>query len=161
VATPPPKPVEALAVPVGLEAQPTVFIHAGIEDTQQVKLLSDTLAKFNCWVTIPLTEGEPDKIREDLEANLTDCDGLIVFYGQISPDWVRAQFRSLPRILPKRQQFNPPRPLKALALCSGDPVTHPNPGVNVPGMQWLDLSQDLDRVLLGQWVENLRKAGTK
>jgi len=158
---PPPRPVDEPPVVNGFEVPPTVFIHAGVEDIEQAELLSCKLSELNCWVTTPLTRGEPDKIREDLEANLTECDGLIVYYGKISPDWVRAQFRSLPRVLPKRQRLDPPRPLRALAICSGDPNDHPNPGVNIPNMQWLDLSKDAGRVQLGQWVENLRKAAAK
>jgi hypothetical protein len=117
------------------------------------------LSDLKCWVTTPLTTGEPDKIRADLEANLTECDGLIVFYGHITPDWVRAQFRSLPRIIPKRERLDPPRPLKALAICSGEPAQKPDPGVSVPGLQWLDLSQGINRDRLSQWVEHLRSGG--
>ena len=163
VASPPPPPPLVGRPPTATEFEtlPTIFIHAGIEDIAQAELLSTTLAELNCWVSTPLTTGEPDKIREDLEANLTQCDGLIVFYGRISPDWVRAQFRSLPRILPRRQVLDPPRPLKALAICSGDPPDHPNPGVNVAGMEWLDLSQSTSRDRLNQWVEQLRNRGEK
>ena len=159
--SPPAKSAERPSVIEGIDMPPTVFIHAGIEDVKQAELLSTTLTELNCWVTTPLTTGEPDKIREDLEANLTECDGLIVFYGRITPDWVRAQFRSLPRIFPKRQKLEPPRPLKALAICNGEPPEKPNPGVSIPGMQWIDLSLSVSREQLSQWVDHLRNGGAK
>lgn len=157
---PPPKPVERPPAPGGFEMPPMVFIHAGVEDIAQAGLLSKTLEEMNCWVTTPLTHGEPDKIRGDLEANLIECDGLIVFYGAISPDWVRAQFRSLPRILPKRNVMTPPRPLKALAICSGEPPIKPDHGIKIPGMEVLDLAQGTCQDRIRHWVEQLRNGST-
>lgn len=162
IASPPPvTPVERVPVNDGIDMPPMVFIHAGVEDIDQAQQLSSILSDLNCWVTTPLTGGEPDKIREDLEANLTECDGLIVFYGRITPDWVRAQFRSLPRILPKRQKLDPPRPLKALAICNGVPAEKPNLGVTIPGVQWIDLANEVSQKQISEWVGHLRNGGAK
>lgn len=160
IATPPPprKIIERPAF-LGDEAQPMVFIHAGAEDQGQAEDLSELLTTLNCFAATPLVAGPPEKIREDLAANLAECDGLILFYGQITPDWVRSQFRTLPRTLSQRQKLDPPRPLRALAICNGQPPDKPHPGVKAPGMHWIDLSVDSHREQLTAWVATLRTRG--
>lgn len=157
----PPQPPKVIVRPAitGEEPPPMVFIQAGVEDQNQADRLSEVLSSLNCFAATPMIEGTPEKIRADLEANLTECDGLILFYGQITEDWVRSRFRDLPRTLSIRQKLSPPRPLKALAICNGDPPGRPRPGINAPGLEWIDLSIDAHREKLSRWVANLRTGG--
>ncbi len=158
----PPAPVKVIERPcfAGDQPPPMVFIHAGVEDQSQAELLADALAQLDCFTATPLIGGSPELIRQDLEANLHECDGLILFYGHITPDWIRTQFRALPRSLSKRQRLDPPRPLRALAICNGDPPDKPRPGVNAPGLQWIDLSVKGHREQLAGWVAALRNGAT-
>ncbi|MFN0053892.1 MAG: toll/interleukin-1 receptor domain-containing protein [Planctomycetales bacterium] len=155
VPPPPPKIIERPAF-CGDEPPPLVFIQAGVEDQSQAEELSNLLSELNCYTATPLIDGPPEKIREDLEANLAECDGLILFYGQITPDWVRSQFRTLPRRLSMRKMQTPPRPLKALAICKGDPPGKPNPGINAKDLEWIDLTVGAHRDQLAGWVAALR-----
>lgn len=159
VPPPPPKIIERPAF-FGNEPPPMVFIQAGVEDQSQADRLSEVLSSLNCFAATPMIDGTPEKIRADLEANLAECDGLILFYGQITEDWVRSQFRALPRTLSMRQKLNPPRPLKALAICNGDPPGRPRPGIKAPGLEWIDLSVDIHREQLTRWVATLRTGGS-
>lgn len=159
----PPAAVKVVTRPgyAGDQPPPMIFIHAGIEDQNQAELLSNALTELDCFTSTPLVAGPPDRIREDLEANLIECDGLILFYGRINADWLRSQFRALPRSLSKRQSLVPPRPLRALAICNGEPPNKPRPGINAPDLQWIDLSTPDHRQLLESWVARIRNGGER
>ena len=161
IATPVP-PLKVIERPESLDDDcPMVFIQADVSDNSQAKDLSELLSNLNCFVTTPLSSGTPQEIREDLEANLLECDGLILLYGQTQSGWVRTQFRALPRALSQRRKQQPPRPLKALAVCLGNPPNKPHPGVQAPGLVWIDLSVELHREQLASWVSTIRTRGTR
>lgn len=136
---------------------PLVFINAGPEDLPQAEQLQQLLAELNCLPFTPLLDGSPEEIRRELEAGLLDSDGLIYFYGQISAEWLRRQFRTLPAFLPRRNQQQPPRPQPAVAICCGEPPGKPRPGVAFPGMKTIDLLQADALRQLQEWVQLLRR----
>ncbi len=141
-----------------LEETLTVFIHGGIEDNEQTEWLAKELTNLNCSVSSTLTSGEPASIREDTEANLMKCDVLIVLYGKVPPEWVRAQFRTFPRIFPKRDRLGRTKQLKALAICNGEPSDKPPLGIKVPGLKSINLAKANSRSL-AKWVDELRNGG--
>ncbi len=55
-----------------------IFIQADVIDDTRATWLSDLLTRMDCIVNTPLYTGAPQEIREDLEANLSECDGLCV-----------------------------------------------------------------------------------
>lgn len=157
-APPPPAKQSPRGIPLGGEI-PMVFINAGPEDRQFAQELSDKLGGLNCFSPLPLDVGDPKDLREDLESNIMECDGLILYYGKITPQWVRQQLMSLRRILPKRDRLDPPRPLKAIAICTGPPVEKPDVALSWPGLQWLDGTQGLSGDQLLSWLEKLQTGG--
>ena len=82
--------------------------------------------------------GRPDEIRQDLEANLLDCDGLIVVYGEIAEQWVREQLRQWRKILYRRE-----KPLRALAVYEGPPIEKQRLGMRLPKMRIIDCRRGL------------------
>jgi hypothetical protein len=153
-ATPPP------AFPTQIPGAATVdsrsiFIQAGIEDVDQADRLSAVLAEFNCFTQLPLHQGTPEEIRADLEENLDSCDGLILLYGQIPAAWLKAQFRELPRHLARRRKRPSTRSVPALAVYGGEPGGKPNPGVNAPGLHWIDITNPQARQQLTEWVATM------
>ena len=64
---------------------------------------------------------------EDLDANLVDCDTLLLVYGKADAPWVRAQLRRYSKIerlrdLPPRIKtilFAPPAPKPEIAMSGG------------------------------------------
>lgn len=140
-------------------AMPLIFINTGPEDLPQAEQLLQLLASLNCVPFTPLLEGSPEEIRRELDAGLLDSDGLIYFYGQISAEWLRRQFRTLPTILPRRTQQQPPRPQPAVAICCGEPPGKPRPGVAFPGMKTIDLLHADSVRQLQDWVQSLRRGG--
>ncbi|MFM7038470.1 MAG: toll/interleukin-1 receptor domain-containing protein [Planctomycetaceae bacterium] len=156
---PAPPPRQPLPEDQSQARMPLVFINAGPEDLPQAERLLQLLADLNCLPFTPLLDGSPEEIRRELDAGLLDSDGLIYFYGQISTEWLRRQFRTLPTILPRRTQQQPPRPQPAVAICCGEPPGKPRPGVAFPGMKTIDLLQADAVRQLQEWVELLRQGG--
>jgi hypothetical protein len=105
-----------------------VFINADRSD----KDLADALLKVfddkkTCTAARPLFEGSAKDIVEDLEANLMNCQALLMLYGSAPPAWVRAQLlryskleqlRDAPPRL-KRILLGPPAPKAELAWSGG------------------------------------------
>ncbi|MFN9374027.1 MAG: hypothetical protein ACK6D3_19260 [Planctomycetaceae bacterium] len=137
----------------------SVFIQAGVEDADQADQLSDLLAGCNCFAQRPLLTGTPEEIRADLEENLDSCDGVIVLYGKIPPAWLKAQFRELPRHFSRRKKKAVPRPIPALAVYEGQPPNKPDPGVNAPGLQWIETGDPQWREKLRDWVTGMAEGG--
>ena len=86
------------------EGQPFVFVNIEREDLPIAENLYEILVRHGCAYAIPMQEGKADVIRQDLEANLLDCDGLIVVYGQIPEIWVREQLRRWNKMLHRRER---------------------------------------------------------
>ena len=93
-----------------------VFVNADGSDLDMARQLAELLAQQGVECYWPITEGSPEKVRLDLEANLKACDGLVLIYGASEPSWVRDQLRQGRKILSQRD-----RPLAAMAICLGPP----------------------------------------
>jgi hypothetical protein len=97
--------------------KPLVFVNSGIEDVELAEQLRSHLnTDFGCDAEIPIHEGHPGQIRDVLEMNLLECQGLIMLYGRVKPPWVRTQLRLASRILSSQG-----KPLPARAICRTPP----------------------------------------
>jgi hypothetical protein len=143
-----------MAGPSSEEAR-SIFIQAGVEDADQADQLSDLLAGCNCFAQLPLQTGTPEEIRADLEENLDSCDGVILLYGKIPVGWMKAQFRELPRHFSRRRKKAVARPVPALAVYEGNPPDKPDPGVNAPGLQWIECGDPQFQTKLREWVATI------
>ncbi len=105
-----------------------VFINADSRD----KELADALLKVfesrkNCTAARPLFEGSAKDILDDLEANLLNCEALLLLYGSAPPAWVRAQLLRYGKLEKQRDTplrlktilFGPPAPKPELAWSGG------------------------------------------
>jgi serine/threonine protein kinase len=113
--------------------QAFVFINVGPDDLPLTEDLCGLLEQSGCSYALPMHEGRPDEIRQDLEANLIDCDGLIIVYGEITEQWVREQLRQWRKILARRD-----KPLRALAVYEGPPREKQRLGMRLPKMHVID-----------------------
>ena len=95
--------------------------------------LCEALESHGCAYAVPIHEGKADAIRKDMEANLLDCDGLMIVYGQITAAWVREQLRQWQKMCFRRE-----KPLLALAVCEGPPDREHPLGMKLPQMQIID-----------------------
>ena len=57
-----------------------VFVDADPRDRELARQIGEVLAGLGVACYWPLEAGAPDEIRKDLEANLSDCDGVLVVY---------------------------------------------------------------------------------
>src|SRR5262249_57649738 len=72
-------------------------------------------------------EGSATEIAEDLEANLVNCEALLLIYGDAPPAWVRAQLLRYSKLERSRQGplrlktilFGPPAPKAEIAWSGG------------------------------------------
>ena len=89
-----------------------VFVNVNLEydgrDTADA--LCRYLKQRGIAFALPMTSKEAEKlkqaeeIRMDLEANLLECDGMIVVYGHVSNSWVRAQLRQFRKLAYRREK---------------------------------------------------------
>ncbi len=122
-----------------MQDQAFIFINIERGDLPIADDLCDLLESQGYSYALPMHEGRPDEIRQDLEANLLDCDGLIVVYGEITEQWVREQLRQWRKILYRRD-----KPLRALAVYEGPPCEKQRLGMRLPKMHVLDCRQGME-----------------
>ena len=49
-------------------------------------------------VILPVFEGDEAQVRQEHEANLTDCDAALIYYGAGNELWLRSKLRELQKI---------------------------------------------------------------
>ena len=127
-----------------------VFVNADGSDLDIARQLSQLFAEQGVECYWPITEGSPEKVRLDLEANLKACDGLVLIYGASEPSWVRDQLRQGRKILSQRD-----RPLAAMAICLGPPPQKTELAVALPGLITLDGRAGISPLMLDKFVKRL------
>jgi hypothetical protein len=113
-----------------------VFINTGPEDLSLAQEIGDMLKEEGFGFSLPLLENvPPTEKRQDLEANLLDCDAVIVLYANAPVVWVREQVRYC-----RRMQGQRDRPLKIIRVFSQTAPNKPPLGMNLPNMQVVEFS---------------------
>lgn len=133
---------------------PFIFVNTGIEDQTAAMQLTEALEQLGCFALTPMVDASPAEIRDELEENIMECDGLIMLYGEITPRWVREQLRQTARLLAKRRVQN--QPLRGLALCTGPPDSRPPANYSFPGMQMIDCRDGFAPEDLRDFIQSLR-----
>jgi serine/threonine protein kinase len=140
------------AAPKAMADQAFVFINVGRDDLPLTDDLCGLLEQRGCSYALPMHEGRPDEIRQDLEANLLDCDGLIIVYGEITEQWVREQLRQWRKILYRRD-----KPLRALAVYEGPPCEKQGLGMRLPKMHVIDCRLGMQEDKVRSFLNELAK----
>jgi TIR domain len=105
-----------------------LFINADSSDKELTEQLLKAFEDRRDWIAAgPLFEGTAEEITKDLDANLVDCDTLLLVYGKADAPWVRAQLRRYSKIerlrdTPPRIKtilFAPPAPKPEIAMSGG------------------------------------------
>jgi hypothetical protein len=129
------------AAPVnGSRGQVMVFVNSDSADRPLAQELGRCLLSCGIGYSMPLVTAnpKPGEVREDLELNLSTCDGLILLYGHTPASWVRRQLAQGRKILSQRES-----PLEALALVAGPGSDQEEIGYELPNMQFLDCRKGL------------------
>lgn len=104
-----------------------VFINADRSDQALAQSLFKAFNDNACYAVVPMDDASASakEIEDDLEANLIDCKGLLLVYGQASLAWVRAQICRIMKLESQRKE-----PLRVKTIVCGPPPTKPNVGVS-------------------------------
>jgi hypothetical protein len=86
-----------------------IYLICEQRDLEAVGSLRDWLQERGMGVDLPLWEGAQEDIREDHEATLQDCDGVLIYYGSANEKWLREKIRELRRAkgLGRSKPFKP------------------------------------------------------
>jgi hypothetical protein len=93
-----------------------VFVNAAEDDFPLANSVSRELDRRSIGYVLPLRQGQPSAIRQDLEQNLRECDGVILIFGQTDALWVKTQLLQARKIITQRE---PPPPI--VAVYEGPP----------------------------------------
>jgi hypothetical protein len=118
-----------------VHAPQMLFVNHAQQDNDFATRVCVILEKHGFVCIQPLSEGTPEDIRRDFEANLEECNGLVLVYGQTPVVWVREQFRNVIKRLATR-----PRHLRPWWIIGGPPAKDVRIGIKCPGMSILDCS---------------------
>jgi hypothetical protein len=105
-----------------------LFINADNTDKELAEQLLKVFEDKKDWMAAgPLFEGSAEEIAKDLEANLVECEALLLVYGRADAPWVRAQLRRYTKIERLRETparvktilLAPPAPKSEIAVSGG------------------------------------------
>jgi len=119
---PPREPVAPVAQPA--ETQPVteikrIYLVCDQRDLEDTRPLEDFLFERNFEVTLPVFEGDEAKVRQDHEANLTECDAVLIYYGAGDVPWLRSKLGELRKIAGKGRI----KPMLAVGVYLAPPAT--------------------------------------
>ena len=127
-----------------------VFVNADRADREIAKNLSELLKEQGVECYRPCEEMNPEKVRQDFEMKLTNCDGLVLIYGATEPSWVINQLLQGRKILGRRD-----RPLAARAICFAPPPEKIDLAVALPDLITLECRDGVTPQMLRPFVERL------
>ncbi len=157
VLNPPQEPRSRLKQAADLDA--IVFVNMESSDRALAEKVCHELQRHGIGYSLPLSGGDPSEIREDLEYNLVESNGIIIIYGSSTAKWVRRQLMEFRKILQKRD-----KPIQAFAIFEGPPEEKLSIDMMFPNLQLLDLKKGMDDVLLNRemdhFIDNLAKEQT-
>jgi hypothetical protein len=123
-----------------------VFVSYDQEDGKLGTQVCAMLGKRGFVCMEPLFyKSKQEDVLKDYEANLDECNGLVLIYGQVPVVWVREQFRNVIKRLATR-----PRRLRPWWVVDGPPAIKDDVsiGIKCPGLSIVDCrSGDLEGIL--------------
>ena len=93
---------------------PLLYLMADQRDAELIHPWADLLFEQQVEVIRPLFDGDEAEIREYHEENLTQCDGVLIFYGAGSELWLQRKLRELQKA--PGYGRTKPRPVVGVAL---------------------------------------------
>ena len=110
--------VQAEAPAVAKKAGPkSIYFICDEGDLDNITEVEDYLFEQGFEIVIPLFEGEISEIRQDHEANIKNCDAVILFYGNVKDSWLRSTMRDFLDL----DSFGRKKPLNEKAVIISGP----------------------------------------
>jgi hypothetical protein len=99
-----------------------VFVNSEAGDTRLAAEIHSVLLEIGAWVVTPRPRGTPNEMQLDLDEKLTQCDGIMLIYGQSPATWVEQQLLRARKSLAFRQSLPPVALYEIPPPDSHDPV---------------------------------------
>jgi hypothetical protein len=128
-----------------------IFINADQRDSDVAKTMLRELKRHNLSTIMPTYSGPSEEVRADLEENLTECDALVLVYGDTSPLWVRGQLRLFSKLKAKRSA-----PPKLLAIYTGPPEKQEDLGISIANAREINCGSSWEMEPLQNLIKELR-----
>jgi hypothetical protein len=130
-----------------------VFVNVNLDyDGTDTAALCRYFEQHGISYSLPIQSGQAEEIREDIEANLLECDGMIVVYGRVSNLWVRGQLREFRKLAYRRAKA-----ARALAVFEWSPVPKDPIGMGLPNLTTIDCTTGMDESRLRPFLDALLK----
>ena len=129
-----------------------VFVNVNLDYDrgETAEALCRYLEQRGIGYVLPINTGQAEEIRKDLEANLLECDGMIIVYGRVSSAWVRGQLREFRKLAYRREKAAP-----ALAVFQWPPTPKDPIGFVLPKMTTIDCTSGMDESRLRAFFDGL------
>jgi len=138
------------------------FVYVNVNLDYDGRDTADALCRYlkqrGISYALPITTKEAERIkqaeeiRKDLEANLLECDGMIVVYGHVSNGWVRGQLREFRKMAYRREKS-----ARALAVVEWPPAPKDPVDFVLPNLTTIDCTGGLEVSRLQGFVDALLK----
>lgn len=128
-----------------------VFIDAHAEDDALGREIHRVVKTRGLGCVVPLRQGSPEEVRQDLEQRLLDCDGVLIVYGSVTQAWARGHMMQCHKMKGKREQ-----PLKVVAVYEGPPEDKEPLGLDLPGIFTLNCRKGFDENALRPFFDALQ-----
>jgi hypothetical protein len=121
----PPKPKESKTTAASqprsdsADAIKRIYLISDRRDADSTRPLEDFLFGRQYEVILPVFDGDEAQVRQEHEANLTDCDAALIYYGAGNELWLRSKLRELQKIA----GYGRTKPLLAKAVYIAPPAT--------------------------------------
>jgi len=129
-----------------------VFVNVNLDydGPETAAALCRYLEQRGIGYVLPINTGQAEEVRKDLEANLLECDGMIIVYGRVSSAWVRGQLREFRKLAYRREKA-----ARALAVFQWAPVPKDPIGFVLPKMTTIDCTTGMDESRLRAFFDDL------
>jgi hypothetical protein len=121
----PPSPREPAAVSASPirsstgDAIKRIYLISDRRDVENTRALEDVLFGRQFEVILPVFDGDEAQVRQEHEANLTECDAALIYYGAGNELWLRSKLRELQKIA----GYGRTKPILATGVYVAPPAT--------------------------------------
>jgi hypothetical protein len=112
-----------------------IFVDSVQNDLPIAQQLASKIIQRKRSAYLPVFDGSPENIQEDLQNSILECSALVLVFGAAQPTWVRAQLRLKDKLVHRRDSA---RPLKVLAVYTHTPGDPQQLGIYSPDIVWID-----------------------
>ena len=144
---------EAAAAPKKSGPKSIYFI-CDESDLDNIAEVEDYLFDQGFEIVIPLFEGEISEIRQDHEANIKNCDAVILFYGNVKDSWLRSNMRDFLDL----DAFGRKKPLNEKAVIISGPESPQKRRFRSHDFSVIKMTDGLDASALAEFCNTVKQS---